>query len=91
MVTKRNKLYDPEAYSTAYKVFILSNATTLTSYLKKKKEGVLPLMMAIKCTRLYDPRAYSLVSILPKGFFLLSNAMTLTFDLRPRNTIGYFS
>ena len=36
MVTKRNKLYDPEAYSTAYKVFILSNATTLTSDLEKK-------------------------------------------------------
>jgi hypothetical protein len=37
MVTKWNKLYDPEAYSTAYKVFILSNAMTLTFDLKKKQ------------------------------------------------------
>ena len=36
MVTKQNKLYDPEAYSTAYKVFILSSATTLMSNLEKK-------------------------------------------------------
>ena len=36
MVTKRNKLYDPEAYSTASKVFILSNATTLMFDLEKK-------------------------------------------------------
>ena len=64
MVTK---LYDPEAHSTAYKVFILSNATTLTFDLNKN--WVIPLMMVIKCTRLYDPGAYSLVSILPKGFF----------------------
>ena len=33
MVTKWNKLYDPEAYSTAYKVFS-SNAMTLTFDLK---------------------------------------------------------
>ena len=36
MVTKWNTLYDPEAYSTAYKVFILSNATTLMFDLEKK-------------------------------------------------------
>jgi hypothetical protein len=36
MVTKQNKLYDPEAYSTAYKVFILSNAMTLTLDLEKQ-------------------------------------------------------
>ena len=66
MVTKQNNLYDPEVYSIPYKVFIVSNATTLTS----KNNGVqwVPLMMVIhvKCTRLYDPGAYSLVSILPK-------------------------
>jgi hypothetical protein len=67
MVTKRNKFYDREAYSTAYKAFILSNATTLTFNLEKNR--VLPLMMVIKCTMLYDPGAYSLVSILPKGVF----------------------
>ena len=27
-----------------------------------------PHIMVIKCTRLYNPGAYSLVSILPKGF-----------------------
>ena len=67
MVTKWNKLYYPEAYSTAYKVFILSTATIVTFDLEKNR--VLPLMMVIKCTRLYDPGAYSLVSILPSGFF----------------------
>jgi hypothetical protein len=31
MVIKRTKLYDPGAYLTTYKVFLLSNAMTLTS------------------------------------------------------------
>jgi hypothetical protein len=35
MVTKRNKFHDPEDYSTAYKIFLLSNATTLTFDLEK--------------------------------------------------------
>jgi hypothetical protein len=36
MVTKRNKLYNPEAYSYAYKVFLLNNVMTLTSDLEKQ-------------------------------------------------------
>jgi hypothetical protein len=51
MVAKRNKLYDSETYGAAYKVFLKSNATSLTSDLE------LPLMMVIKCTKLYDPGA----------------------------------
>ena len=81
MVTKWNKLYDPEAYSTAYKVFILSNATTLTFDFSKycydldpwpltlKNNRILPLIMVIKYTKLYDSRAYGSVSILPTRFF----------------------
>ena len=34
MVTKQNKLYNPEAYCTAYNVFLLNNA--LTSDLEKQ-------------------------------------------------------
>jgi hypothetical protein len=37
ILTKQNKLYDPEAYSTACKVFLLSNATTLTFDLEKQQ------------------------------------------------------
>jgi hypothetical protein len=62
MVTKWNKLYDPEAYGTAYKVFLLSNATTLTS--KNSK-----FFLSWSCTKLYNSGVYGLVSILPKGFF----------------------
>jgi hypothetical protein len=36
MVTKQNKLYDSKAYGTAYKVFLLNNATTLTFDLEKQ-------------------------------------------------------
>jgi hypothetical protein len=36
ILTKRNKLYDPEAYSTAYKVFLLINAMTLIFDLEKQ-------------------------------------------------------
>jgi hypothetical protein len=36
MVTKRNTLYDPEPSGTAYKVILLSNATTLTFDLVKQ-------------------------------------------------------
>jgi hypothetical protein len=35
-LTKRNKLYDSEAYSTAYMVFLLNNVTTLTFDLEKQ-------------------------------------------------------
>ena len=36
MLTKWNKLYDPEAYSTPYKLFIVSNAMTLTFDFEKQ-------------------------------------------------------
>jgi hypothetical protein len=70
MVAKRNT-YDPKAYGTAYKVFLLSNATTLTFAIWpwKNPSRVLPFIIVMKCTKLYDPGAYGLVSILSKGFF----------------------
>jgi hypothetical protein len=36
MVTKQNKLYDPDAYSTPKKDFIVSKATTLTFDFEKQ-------------------------------------------------------
>jgi hypothetical protein len=36
MVTKWSKMCDPEPYSTAYRVFLLSNVTTLTFDFEKQ-------------------------------------------------------
>jgi hypothetical protein len=47
----------------ACKVFLYSVALTL------KNSRVLPLTMMIKSTKLYDPEAYGLISILPTRFF----------------------
>jgi hypothetical protein len=49
---------------------------------------VLPLMMVIKYTKLYDPGDYGSVSILPTRFFYLV-MIRLTFDLWPWKTIRF--
>jgi hypothetical protein len=47
--------------------------------------------MVIKCTKLYDPVAYGLASILPPyKVFLLRNATTLTFELWLWKTTRFF-
>jgi hypothetical protein len=59
--------------------FSQCDAKTLTFDLNR----IFPLFMVIECIKLYDPKAYSSVFILPTMVFLLSDAMTLTFDLCP--------
>jgi hypothetical protein len=58
-----------------YKVYLLCKALTLTFDLKNIRTR--PLMMVIKCTKLYDAGDYGSVSILPKGFFFYYGAVIL--------------
>jgi hypothetical protein len=66
MVIKYTKLLTVWSLIPTYNVFLLYNATTLTSDLKNNR--VFPLMMVIMYTKLYDPRAYGSVSILHTRF-----------------------
>jgi hypothetical protein len=69
-----------------YRALILNDATILTL----TRNRLLSFIMVTKCTKLYDPEANGLFSILPKRIFLLSNATTFTFAFWPWKRKGFF-
>jgi hypothetical protein len=70
----------------AYKVFLLSDAKTLT--LDKQKYS--SLIMVIKCTKLCDPEAYNLVFILLTKFYYQVTIQPGYLHLWPWKTKGFF-
>jgi hypothetical protein len=86
MVTKHTKLYDPGVFglvsiNTACKVFL--QVMLQPRLLTLKNNSALPLMMVIKCTKLYDPRVCCSASILPIRFFSKYLVMLQQWPLTP--------